>query len=173
MKRFNSKRTSGENLNDAVLAILKISVDTVDSVSRDLQERLDMHEQHQLSKMQNELMLFFDFALDYWIQMSVHSQKEQHAIREALSYHWLEAAGGRNEGQAMLDTLQERFNNYSKVVNEEKDDTAKFLGFGKKLSEFCGMTGHPYLLVLAPHLFTVAMESVGVAFCDRGGREDD
>ena len=173
MKWFKSQSGSEGSSDDAVLALLKISVDTVDSASRDLAERLDMHEQHQLSKMQNELMLFFDFALDYWIQMSVHSQKEQHTIREALSYHWGEAARGRNEGQAILGTLQERFNMYGKIVNEEKDDTAKFLGFGRKLSEFCDMPGHPYLLVLAPHLFTVAMKSVGVAFCDREGREDD
>jgi hypothetical protein len=165
-----------EEVDNAVLALLKISIDTVQQASQHLVQKLDVQEQQQLQKVQNELTLFFDFALDYWIQDSIHSQKEQHIVREALYYHWGEAAGGGHEGQAMINTLQERFKSYGQVVNEVKDDNAKLYSFGKKLSEFCGISGNPYVLLLAPHLFTVAMESVGVVLRvleDRGGKKND
>lgn len=171
MKGFKSQRKIRGNLDDAVLALLKISVDTVHDASQILVKNLDAKELNQLPKVQNELILFFDFSLDYWIQITVPSPKEQHIVREALSSHWLESAGGGDESQAMLDILQNRFNSYGQIVNKEKNDAATFFSLGKKLSEFCDMPGHPNILLLAPHLFTVAMESVSVILGYRGEKK--
>lgn len=175
MKWFKRQRKA---LNSADVAdafafqLLRLSGDFVEDASQDLKRLLGVQERSQLAKVREELLFFSWFALDYWTSDSafVHTQEERRTIKKALSYHWREIAGGGYEGQAILYTLQERLNAYAQIVNEEKDDNAKFLGFGKKLSEFCGMPEKSVLFVLpAAELFTKTMESVSAVSRIRRG----
>ena len=64
--------------------------------------------------------------------------KSYQFFRQAFHAHLAKIAGVGYEGRAELDTYQERFTAYGKIVSETKGDNAKFTGFGMKLSEFCG-----------------------------------
>ena len=77
-------------------------------------------EHSKLPKVEDELMLFSYFALDYWIQNSVRTQEERDTIREALRAHWRNIYGGDPVRQAVLDTLEERLIAYGQIVNEKK-----------------------------------------------------
>ena len=145
--------------DDIAAMFLMFSYNLVKNARRDLEKGLNP-EQARLDKATEELMFFCFFAFDYWISDGIDALKERQAVREALSYHWREMLSGDNEGQTMLCILQQRLKEYAHIVNEERSDQAKFLGFGRKLSEFCGLPLNPYLLVLAPDLFTAAMNAV-------------
>jgi len=162
--------TNSANVADAcALQLLTFSVHFVNNATKDLESLLDVQERLQLPKVRVELLFFCWFALDYWMwDLFDRTQEEQLAIKEALSYHWREIAGGGHNGEAILYTFQERLNAYAQIVNENKGNNAKFLDFGKKLSEFCGMPGASLLFsLLAAELFTKVMESVYVVCISR------
>jgi len=166
MKWFKRQRKAPNSADVAdafAFQLLRLSVDFVEDARRELEALLSVQERSQLPKVREELLFFSCFALDYWTSDSafVHTQEERRTIKEALSYHWREIAGGGHEGQAALYTLQERLNAYAQIVNEEKDSTARFLDFGKKLSEFCGMPEKSLLFgIPAAELFAKTMDSV-------------
>lgn len=157
MKWFERRPKAVVSPDAVVFLLLKQSIDIVKDASQSLERHLGAEQRPELRKVEDELTLFFWFALDYWTSMDARTQEERRAFKEAFSAHWRNIAGGGHEGQVMLDTLQERLIAYGQIVNEETSDEAKFLGFGMKLSEFCGMPGNPFLLVLAPDLFTKAL----------------
>ena len=95
----------------------------------------------------------FIFALDYWWSIdSIHTNEDHHQGRLAFRVH--------SANIVNIDILQDRLIACSHIANEETDDKVKYFGFGRKLSEFCGVSLAPYLLVLAPDLFTEALESL-------------
>jgi len=160
MKWFKSQRQEAVSPEAFTGFLIKITYDVVKDASQTLEKYLNAAERSKLPKVEEELLFFFVFALDYWIQTNTaRTQEERRILRQAFHAHLANIAGGGNEGQAELDTYQERFTAYGQIVNEAKGDNAKFTGFGMKLSEFCGMP-HALFLVLAPDLFTKALESV-------------
>jgi hypothetical protein len=56
-----------------------------------------------------------------------------------------------------MNAYQERLAAYGQIVNEEKGDEAKYLGFAIKLSEFCSLPP-VHFLGLTPGLFIQAYE---------------
>jgi len=138
------------------LFLLKIQTDAIKDTSQTLEKHLNAAEHSKLPKVEEELLYFFVFALEYWWTTdSNRTQEERRIVRQAFEAH-LANIYTLDE----MDTLQERLITYAQIVNEEKGDNAKFFGFGRKLSEFCGVPLDPYLLVLAPDLFTKALESL-------------
>jgi hypothetical protein len=148
-KRQHKKTASPEAL---ALLLLKLSEDIVEDANQTLEKYLGDQQRSQLVKAENELAFFSWFALDYWIQKGpARTQEEQCVLRQAFHAHLANIVS--------LDTLQERFNAYGRIVNETKGDNAIFVDFGIKLSEFCDMPDTPFL-TLAPRLFTQALESL-------------
>jgi hypothetical protein len=162
VKWFKRRPKAVVSPDAVVFLLLERSVDIVKDASQTLERHLDAQQRSQLRKVEEELTFFFWFALDYWTSMDARTQEERRAFKEAFSAHWRNIAGGGHEGQVILDTLQERFIAYGQIVNEEMGDEAKFFGFGRKFSEFCGMPGNPFLLLLAPDLFTKALSLWGL-----------
>jgi len=146
--------------DEVAVLFLMFSHDLVMDARQDLETRLGVQKRSELDKVAEELMFFCFFALDYWISDHISARKERQTLREALSCHWRQMLSCDDEGQTMLRALQERLNEYGQTVNEEQSDQAKFLGLGIKLSEFCGLPGNPYFLVLAADFFTAAMDAV-------------
>ncbi len=152
MKRFKRQHQEAGSPEGFTLFLLKITHDIVKDASQTLKKHLSSAEHSKLPKVEEELFYFFVFALDYWIQTSTaRTQEERRILRQAFHAHLANIVS--------LDTLQERLITYAHIVNETKGDKAKFLGFGMKLSEFCGMPDALFL-VLAPDLFTKALESL-------------
>jgi len=158
-KRQHQEAVSPEVFQEAVSPeaftafLLKITHDIVRDTSQTLEKHLNAAEHSKLPKVEEELLFFFVFALDYWwTTSSTRTQEERRIFRQAFDAHLANIVA--------LDTLQERLTGYAQIVNMEKGDKAKFLGFGMLLSEFCGMPNNPFLLVLAPDLFTKALESL-------------
>jgi len=160
--KFLKKRPKeGFSYDRVAFLFINLAGDVVKDYSQELERRLDAQHQSLLPKVQEELSFFFFFALDYWWQTGqVHTREEKHAWGEIFGAHLRILFGGDPEGLAMFDTLQQRFIAYAEIVNKKQGDNAKFFGLGRQLSEFCGMPGNPYLLVKAPALFTLALESV-------------
>ena len=146
--------------NKVALLLLRLSLDLVTGARQNLETNLNVKKQSQLQKVEEELTFFCWFAVDYWISNDVAVEQERREIREALSYHWRKVAGGDEEVQPMQHTLYDRLNAYGQIVNENESDQAVLFGLARKLSELCCLPGNPYLLVLAPDLFTGAMEGV-------------
>ena len=160
MKWFKRQHQEAVSPEPFTGILLKMTVDVVKDTSQTLEKHLNAAERSKLPKVEEELLFFFMFALDYWIQASTaRTQEERHILRQAFHAHLANIAGGGHRRQAKPDTFQERFTAYGRIVNETKDDKAKFLGFGMKLSEFCGMS-QALFLVLAPDLFTKSLESL-------------
>ena len=156
MKWFKRQHQEAVSPEAFALFLLKITNGIVTGTSRTLEKHLDAAEHSKLPKVESELLFFFVFALEYWWTTdSSRTQEERRIVRQAFEAH-LANIYTLDE----MDTLQERLITYAQIVNEEKGDNAKFFGFGRKLSEFCGMPLDPYLLVLAPDLFTKALESL-------------
>jgi len=152
VKWFRRQHQEAVSPEAFTLLLLKITTGIVKDASQTLEKHLNATEHSKLPKVENELLLFFVLALDYWIQTSTaRTQEERRILRQAFHAHLANIVS--------LDTLQERLISYAQIVNEEKDDKAKFLGFGMKLSEFCDMPDALFL-VLAPDLFTKALESL-------------
>jgi len=162
VKWFKRRSKAVVSPDAVVVLLLERSVDILKDASQNLEGQLGAQQRPQLRKVKDELAFFFWFALDYWTQIDARTQEERRAFKEAFSAHWRNIAGSGHEGQVILDTLQERRIAYGQVVNEEMGDEAKFFGFGRKLSEFCGMPGNPFLLMLAPDLFTKALSLWGL-----------
>jgi len=133
-------------------SLLTLTSDVVSDNSQALKEHLNVIKQSsKLPRVEEELFFFFVFALDYWLAMgSRYTKEEKDIVRQAFYAHLANILS--------LNTMQERLITYAQIVNEEKGDEAKFFGFGSKLSKLCGMPGNPHLLVLAPHLFTEALQ---------------
>jgi len=135
------------------LFLLKLTVDTVKATSQTLRKHLDAHDRSKLPKVEEELVFFFVFALDYhWTTLSTFTQEEKRIFREAFAAHL--------ENIVSLDALQERLTAYAQIAIEKEGSPVMFLDFGIKLSEFCGMPGLTLLLVLPGQLFKAAAESV-------------
>lgn len=152
MKWFKRQHQEAVSPEAFTVFLLKLTNDIVKDASKTLEKHLNAAEQSKLPKVEEELFFFFVFALEYWWTTdSNRTQKERRIVRQAFEAHLVKIVS--------LDTLQERLIAYAQIVNEEKGDEAKFLGFGMKLSEFCGMPDALFL-VLAPDLFTKALESL-------------
>ena len=153
LKRLHQEAVSPEFFTGF---LIKITCDIVKDARQTLEKYLNAAERSKLPKVEEELLYFFVFALEYWWTTdSNRTHEERRIVRQAFEAH-LANIYTLDE----MDTLQERLITYAQIVNEEKGDNAKFFGFGRKLSEFCGMPLDPYLLVLAPDLFTKALESL-------------
>ncbi len=96
--------------------------------------------------LENELRIFWWFALDHWL-------KDCH-LREAFQSHL------ENVCEDEYETVRERFDEYGRALNEAKGDTKTvFMSLGGRLAEFSGMPP-PIALTLSPQLFTQAGELV-------------
>jgi len=105
-----------------------------------------------LPKVEEELFFFFVFALEHWWTMDSHRTQEERRIgRQAFEAHLANVVS--------MDTLQERLIAYAQIVNEETIIDAKFLGFGMKIQEFCGVP-HALFIMLAQDLFLEAEDSI-------------
>ena len=154
MNLFKRKHEETISAEAFTLLLLKITNGIVVGTSRTLEKHLDAAEHSKLPKVEDELLYFFVFALEYWWTTdSSRTQEERRIVRQAFEAQLVNIVS--------RDTLQERLIAYTEIVNEEKGDKAKFFGFGRKLSELCGMPLDPRLLALAPALFTDALESLG------------
>jgi len=153
MKWFKRQHQEAVSPEAFALFLLKITNGIVKDASQTFKKHLNAAEHRsKLPKVEEELFFFFVFALEYWWTTdSNRTQEERRIVRQAFEAHLANIVS--------LDTLQERLIAYAQIVNEEKGDEAKFLGFGMKLSEFCGMPDALFL-VLAPDLFTKALESL-------------
>ena len=133
--------------------LLKLTHDIVKDASQALREHLDAQDRALLPKVEQELVFFVVFALDYhWTTLSTFTQEEKRIFREAFVAHL--------EKIVNLDTLQERLTAYAQIAIEKEGSPVMFLDFGRKLSEFCGMPGLTLLLLLPGQLFKAAAESV-------------
>ena len=152
MKWFKRQPQEAVSPEAFTLFLLKITHGIVKDTSQTLEKHLNAAEHSKLPKVEDELTFFFVFVLEYWWATdSNRTQEERRIVRQAFEAHLANIVS--------LDTLQERLIAYAQIVNEGKGDEAKFLGFGMKLSEFCGMP-NALFLVLAPDLFTKALESL-------------
>ena len=160
MRWFRRQGKKGLTYDQMAVFLLKQAAEVITSTSQTLKEQFDAGEQSKLPKIRDELLYFFVFALDYWRQKDPSRTQEQNRTFGRIFGTHLNAMFGDDlEGQAMWDTLQERFIAYGEIVNERKGDSAKFMGFGMKLSEYCEIA-NPVLLLLAPKLFTEALQVV-------------
>jgi hypothetical protein len=70
------------------LFLLNLASDTVKATSQTLRKHLNAAEQSKLTKIEDELLLFFVFALDYhWTTLSAFKQEEKRIFREAFEAH--------------------------------------------------------------------------------------
>ena len=173
MKWFKRRRKAVSSADVIAFQLITQSAATVKDASQELEALLSVQERSQLPKVEYELLFFVWFLLDYWISEFTHTQEERRTIMEALSYHWRVYADSGHEGQALLDTLQERLFAYAQIVHGAKGDYAKFAPFGAKLSEFCGIGQSLFFLTLAPALFGTTMEAVHAVLpiCREGCKE--
>ena len=161
MKWFNRRHKEGLTIDQVVFLLIKLSGDVVKDASRELRKHLDAQDRSKLPKVEEELIFFFLFALDYWWQTAQSlTQEETRIWKEIFSAHLRILFGDDPKGLALLDTFQERLFAYAEIANEKRGDTAKLLAFGAKLSDFCGITDFSLRFMLAPSLFTQALEAV-------------
>ncbi len=146
--------------NDAALLLLKFTNDTVGGFLKHLQEEPSINQSSQLPKIEQELTFFSWFALDYWISKSFSKEKSE-AIRDALTIHLQDFTANSQDGQDMVNTINERLEAYSQIVNEKMEDSAKYFSFGAKLSDFCDLQ-HPFLWITAPEIFTSVLKYVSI-----------
>ena len=146
--------------NDAALLPIKFTNDTVGGFVKHLKEELGVNESSQLPKIEQELIFFSWFALDYWMSKSFSKEKSQ-AIRDALTIHLQNLTADSQDGENMVNTINERLEAYAQIVNEEMEDSAKFFRLGYKLAEFCDLQ-HPFLWMTAPEIFTSVLKYVSI-----------
>ena len=152
----------GLTYDQLVMLILKEAGEVVKDSMRAIRDEIGGSEELKLKRIENELFYFFVFAIDYWWQNEFRYTKEQKSIFEKIfSTHLDILCGDEAGGRAMLEDLQERFVEYGKIVNEEKGDSAKLMGFGMKMLEYCE-TQSSTLLFLTPELFSKAMALVSI-----------
>lgn len=154
------KEKMGLTYDQVVMLILKKAGEVVEDSMKAVRAEIGGDEESKLTRVQNELFYFFVFAIDYWWQKGFRYTKEQKSIFEKIfSTHLDILCGDDADGRAMWDALEERFIAYGKIVNEERGDSGKLMGFGMKMSEYCE-TQSATLLFLAPELFEKAMALV-------------
>ena len=147
----------GLTYDQVVMLILKEAGEVVEASMKTVRDEIGDAEEPKLRRIENELLYFFVFGIDYWWQNEFRYTKEQKSIFEKiLSTHLDIMCGDEEGGRAMLDDLQERFTAYSEIVNEEADDAGKLWRLGTKVSEYCETEGG-ILLILIPELFRSAM----------------
>lgn len=169
MKWGKKEMKKGLTWEQVVTLLIKKTCEVVQNTCQDLKNQLDADEQSKLPKVDVELFYFFVFAIDYLWQKDLYYTQEQKSIFEKLfSAHLDILCGDDEQGQAMWDTLQERFIAYGQIVNEQRSESAKLMGFGMKLSEYCEIN-NAILLLLVPDLLMKALELVSV-FKDRGDK---
>lgn len=152
----------GLTWEQVVTLLIKKSCEVVQNTCQTLENQLDADEQSKLPKVDEELFYIFVFAIDYWWQKDCYYTQEQKSIFEKLfSTHLNILCGDDEKGRAMWDTLQERFIAYGQITNEQSSDSAKLLGFGMKLSEYCGIH-NAFLPLIVPDLFMTALELVSI-----------
>ena len=162
MEWGKKKMKKGLTWEQIVTLLIEKSCEVVQNTCQTLKNQLDADEQSKLPKVDKELFYFVVFAIDYWWQKDLYYTQEQKSIFEKLwSTHLDILCGDDEKGRAMWDTLQERFIAYGQIVNEQKADDTKLLGFGMKLSEYCEIH-NDLLLFLGPDLFMTALKLVSV-----------
>jgi len=170
MMRWFKKQPKKESSYDQMtLFLLRQASEVLASTRQTLKEQLDTGEQSKLPQIEHELFYFLVFALEYWRQKhSSLAEEQDRTFGRILGTHLKAMFGDDPDGQAMWDALLERLVAYGQIVNEKQGDSAKFLGFGMKLSEYCEIA-NPVLLLLAPDLFTKALELVSRLKIDEAG----
>jgi len=148
------------NPNDAALLLLKFTNDTVVDFIKTLKEEPSIEQHSQLLKIESELTFFSWFALDFWVSKSFDKEKSQ-AIRDALTIHLQNFIVESQDGQNVVNTINERLEAYAQIVNEEIEDSAKFFRLGHKLADFCDLQ-HPFLWITAPEIFTSVLKYVSI-----------
>jgi len=147
----------GLTYDQVVMLIMKEAGEVVKDSMKTIRDELGGDEESKLKTVENELFYFFVFAIDYWWQKEFRYTKEQKSIFEKIfSTHLDILCGDDVGGRAMWDALQERFMAYGQIVNEERGDSAKLLGFGMKVSEYCEIQSAT-LILLVPELLRMAM----------------
>lgn len=126
--------------------LLARSSQTVKDTKKAVHGQLSAAGQSRPPSLENELRIFWWFALD-------HCLKDYH-LREAFQSHL------ENVCEDEYEAVRERFDEYGRALNEARGDTKTVLMLlGDKLAEFSGMP--PLVaLTLSPQLFTEAGELV-------------
>ena len=159
---WKKQMKKGLTWEQVVTLLIEKSCEVVQNTCQTLKNQLDANEQSKLPKVDEELFYFFVFAIDYWWQKDHYYTQEQKSIFEKLfSTHLDILCGDDDKGRAMWDTLQERFIAYGQIVNEQSSDSAKLVGFGMKLSEYCEIH-NAFLPLIVPDLFMTALELVSM-----------
>ena len=150
----------GLTYDQLAMLILKEAGEAVKDSMEAMRDELVSDEEPKVTRVQNELFYFFVFGIDYWWQNDFRYTKEQKSIFEKIfSTHLDIMCGDDEDGRAMWETLQERFIAYGQIVNEEKSDSGKLVGFGIKLSEYCEIKSGT-LVLLVPEIFMKAFKLV-------------
>lgn len=151
------KEKMGLSYDQVVMLILTEAGEVVKDSMKVVRDEIGGDEESKLTRVQNELFYFFVFGIEYWWQKEFRYTKEQKSIFEKIFGTHLDILCGDDAaGRAMWDDLQERFMAYGEIVNEERGDSGKLLGFGRKVSEYCEIeSGHLFFLV--PVLLRKAM----------------
>jgi hypothetical protein len=166
MKWSKNQSKKGSNYDQALFLLInqahEVVKDTIQSFSKSVPS-----EQSKLPKVESELFYFFLFAPDYWWQTG-SSEKQKRIWEKAFGYHLDLLCGDDEQGWAMRDTLRQRFIAYGQIVNEHKDNSAKFFDFSMRLEEYSGVpTVHFFGLI--PSLFLTALKSVSALKVDKRG----
>jgi len=147
----------GLTYDQVVMLIIKEAGEVVKDSMKAVRDEIGGDEESKLKRVENELFYFFVFAIDYWWQNEFRYTKEQKSIfAKIFSTHLDILCGDEEDGRVMWDVLQARFMAYSSIVNEERGDSDKLWGFGKKVSEYCEIQS-ANLIFLVTELFGKAM----------------
>lgn len=169
MKWDKKDPKKGLTWEQVVTLTIKKACEVVQNTCQELKKQLDADEQYKLKKVDVELFYFFVFAIEYLWQNDLYYTQEQKSIFEKLfSAHLDIMCGDDEQGRKMWETLQERFIAYGQIVNEQRSESAKLLGCGRKISEYCEIN-NAILILLVPDLLGKALELVSV-FKDRGDK---
>ena len=166
MKWGDKQLQEGLTYDQVVLLLFTQASGVVKDTMKTFKNEIAADEQSKLPKVEDELFYFLAFALDYWWQDS-HTQEQNRTFGRVFSARLDILFGGDTKGRAMWGALQERFTAYGQIVNEQKGDSVKLLGLGMKLSEYCEI---PSALLLAPRLFTGALESVSLVSASKADK---
>lgn len=151
MDVFNGEHQEVISPEAFTFLLLKRTSEFVKGTTQILEKHLSPQYHSNLTKVESESFFFFVFALDYhWTKLFAISQEEINIFREAFNAHL--------ENVVSLDNLQERLTAYAQIAVEKEGSPVMFLDFGRKFSEFCGISGLNALLMLAPDLFKTALE---------------
>lgn len=166
MRWGKKKKNKGLTYDQAVMLILKQAPEIVGDNIEILKNEL-ADDESKLMRVHSELFYFLVFAIDYcWQNDPSYTQEQKGIFENIFSSHLNILFGDDAEGKAMWATLEDRFIDYGQIVNEQKDDSGRWLFWGMKLSEYCEMP-NALFLALVPRLFTTALELVSVFRAER------